>query len=117
MHSGTVQAVGQTMLLPGSNIIAIEEVIVYAMRLVSQDEILKAVDLLRALLTAEQQVSHFNQWFAVYMIPIIHPTGHRVNPIIVPDDGHSPLGSSESRYDSMPDLEYPLSPLYIPRSL
>jgi len=116
VHSGTVQAVGWTTLLPGPNIIVIEEVIVCAMRLVSQDEILEAADLLRALLTAEQRVSHFDQWFMVYMIPIIHPTGHRINPIIVCDDGHSQMESSESGYDSMPDLEYPLSPLYIPRS-
>jgi len=105
------------MLLSGKHIIAIEEVIVIAMRLASQDEILEAADLLRALLLAEQRVAHFDQWFTVYMIPIIHPVGHRVNPIIMCDDGHSLLGSSDSGYDSMPDLEYPLSPLYDPQSL
>jgi hypothetical protein len=114
--SGMVQAVGRSTVLPGSNIIAIEEVIVYAIRLASQDEILEAADILRALLTAEQRVSHFDQWFAACMIPIIHPAGHRVNPIVVSDNGRSSLESSDSGYDSMPDLIYPLSPLYIPRS-
>jgi len=104
------------VLLSGEHIVAIEEVIVIAMRLASQDEILEAADLLRALLSAEQRIAHFDQWFAVYMIPIIHPVGHRMNPIVVCDDGHSPLGGSDSGYDSMPDLEYPLSPLYVPRS-
>ena len=116
MLSGVVQAVGRTTLLPGPNIIAIEEVIVHAIRLAPHDEILEAADLLRALLTAEQRVAHFDQWFAVYIIPIIHPAGHRVNPIIVCDNGRSPPESSESGYDSMPDLEYPLSPLYVPWS-
>ena len=114
--SGVVQAVGRNVLLSGPQIVAIEEVIVISMRLAPQDEILDAADLLRALLSAEQRVAHFDQWFAVHMIPIIHPAGHRVNPIVVCNDGHSPLGSSESGYDSMPDLQYPLSPLYDPRS-
>ena len=54
MLSGVVQAVGRTMLLPGPNIIAIEEVIVHAICLMPHDEILEAADLLCALLTAEQ---------------------------------------------------------------
>ena len=86
------------------------------MCLMPQDEILKAADLLCALLTAEQRASHFDQWFAVYMIPIIHPASHCINPIIMNDNGQSSMGSSESGYDSMPELEYPLSPLYIPQS-
>ena len=114
MLSGVVQAVGCTTLLPGSNIVAIEEVIIYAMHFVPQDKILEAADLLCALLMAEQQASHFDQWFAVYMIPIIHPAGHHVNPIIMNDNSQSSMRSSESGYDSMPELEYPLSPLYIP---
>ena len=117
MLSGVVQAVRRTTLLPGPNIVAIEEVIVHAICLAPHDEILEAANLLHALLTAEQQVAHFDQWFAVYIIPIIHPAGHRINPIIVCDNGQSPPESSESGYDSMPDLEYPLSPLYVPWSL
>ena len=114
MLSGVVQAVGHTMLLPGSNIVAIEEVIIYAMHLVPQDEILEAADLLHMLLMAKQWASHFDQWFAV--TPIIHPASHHINPIIITNDSQSSMGSSESRYDSMPDLEYPLLPLYILRS-
>ena len=98
------------------NIIAIEEVIVHAICLAPHNEILEAADLLCVLLTAEQRVAHFDQWFAVYIIPIIHPTGHHINPIIVCDNGQSLPESSESGYDSMPDLEYPLSPLYILQS-
>ena len=86
------------------------------MCLAPQDKILEAADLLHALLMAEQQASHFDRWFAVYMIPIIHPAGHYVNPIIITNNSQSSMGSSESGYDSMPNLEYPLSPLYIPRS-
>ena len=54
MLSRVVQAVRHTMLLPGSSIVAIEEVIIYAMHLAPQDEILEAADLLCALLMAEQ---------------------------------------------------------------
>ena len=54
MLLGVVRAVGHTTLLLGPNIIAIEEVIVHAIRLAPHDEILEAADLLCVLLTAEQ---------------------------------------------------------------
>ncbi|KIM47245.1 hypothetical protein M413DRAFT_7791 [Hebeloma cylindrosporum] len=114
MHA--VQAVGRSVTFPGDNIIAIEEAIVLGIRHASQDDILDAADLLRALLTADQRVSHYDQWFAVFMCPLIHPLGHRANPIVLSDNGRSFGGSSDSSYDSMPDLEYPLSPLYNPQS-
>jgi hypothetical protein len=99
-------------VLPGSDIIALKEVIVAGIPRASVEEIAEAADFLGALLTPEQRLSHFDHWFAAHIRPLVHrPQGHPGNPIVLSDNG-----SSDSGYDNMPDLEYPLSPLYIPRS-
>jgi hypothetical protein len=110
-----VRAVGRIAVLPGSDIIAIQEAIVGGVRRGSQDEVLEAAEFLHALLMPEQRLSHFDPWFASHMIPLIQP-GHPANPIVVSDNGRPSRRDSDSGYDSMPELEYPLSPLYIPRS-
>ena len=110
--AGVMQAVGRVGVLPGSDIIAIKEVIVARILRASVDEIVEAADFLKALLSPEQRLTHFNYWFAGHILPLICPLpGQPGNPIVLSDNG-----DSNSGYDDMPDLEYPLSPLYVPQS-